>query len=218
MAVRELTSDDKPPRHVGRTAKKVAAAAKGGTLHQLNAKDRKPLRPGQRHRGRAKKARVFTTYSEAPEVEARADKILGAEVWRLRSLVSEKILYLFSSAERINGCMDGIISASRYPKKFRYKTALRYEFLVLVARPRWERATDEDRTRITYHALRHFGMDVNGRQRMDPHDIVGFVSEVEFFGLRSPEIKRIAEQLDLFQHRPLKASEKTAQSADAGGG
>lgn len=170
------------------TTKKAARPTQG----KLRA-----LRPGQRHRTRAKKRKAQTSYTEAPELENRADKILGADVWRLRSLVSEKILYLFSSAERITGCMDGIISASRYPRKLRYKTTLRYEFLILVAKPRWERASDFDKTRIAYHGLRHLGIDTEGRQHMDPHDIEGFISEVEFFGLRSPEIKKIAEQLKL---------------------
>ncbi|HEV8656928.1 MAG TPA: putative metallopeptidase [Candidatus Limnocylindria bacterium] len=198
----------KAPPHVGRTVKKVADAAKGGTLHQLNKKDKRPLRPGQRHKQRAKKVRVSTTYSEALEVEVRADKIMGADNWRLRRLQSEKILFLFSSAERITGCMDGTVRAGRYPRKFQYKPALKYEWLVEVARPRWDRATDEDKTRIAYHGLRHLGMDTANRRRTEPHDFEGFINEVEFFGLRSPDVKRIAEQLQLdLNIRPRPASE-----------
>jgi hypothetical protein len=199
----------KAPPHIGKTARKLADAAKKGTLVELNKKDRKPLRPGQRHKARKpRKVRVSTTYSEAQEVEVRADKIMGADNWRLRRLASEKILFLYSSAERITGCMDGIVSAGRYPRKFQYKPALRYEWLILVARPRWDRATDEDRTRIAYHGLRHLGMDTADRRRTEPHDFEGFINEVEFFGLRSPDVKRIAEQLQLdlnIRPRPVEA-------------
>lgn len=186
----------KAPPHVGRTVRKVAAAAKSGTLHQLN---KKALRPGQRVRGkRAKKVRVRTyPYSEAPDLEARADKIMGAENFRLRRLASEKVLYLRSNAERVSGCMDGIVKAGRYPRKLQYKPALRYEWLIEVAGPRWDRATDEDKTRIAYHALRHLGMHTGGQRYTEPHDFEGFINEVEFFGLRSPDVKRIAEQLQL---------------------
>jgi hypothetical protein len=213
MAVRrrDLEDADTPPRHAGKTAKKIAEATKKGVLVQLEKKSRKPLRSGQRHRTRTKKIRPVTSYAEAAEVEARANKIIGTDSWRLHRLAPEKILYLFSTAERINGCLEGIISASRYPRKFRYKTTLRYEFLVVVAKPRWDRATDTDKTRLTYHALRHLGHNSGGARRVEGHDIEGFISEVEFFGLRSPEIKRIAEQLDLFQHRPFKAGESNGK-------
>jgi hypothetical protein len=200
MAVGSITKD-KIDRAVGRGRKRSPnrhAGDNGNGKAELG--QLKPLRPGQRHRGRkARKVKVVTSFTEAPEVENRADKIIGADVWRLRSLAQEKILYLYSSAERISGCMDGIVRAGRYPRIFRYKPALKYEFLILVAKPRWDRATDEDKTRIAYHALRHCGLDVNGRQRTEPHDHEGFYSEVEFFGVRSPEVRKITEQLELFE-------------------
>jgi predicted metallopeptidase len=198
----------KAPPHVGRTVRKVRDAAKGGTLHQLNAKDKRPLRPGQRHKQRAKKVRIQTAYTEAPEVENRSDKIVGADVWRLRSLAQAKVVFLFSTAERITGCMDGTVRSGRYPRMWRYKAGLKFDFFVLVSRPRWDRASDEEKTQIVFHGLRHLGSDTAGRWRVDPHDHEGFYAEVEFFGVRSPEVKKIAEQLDLFEHRPLKASEK----------
>lgn len=186
------------PRHIGKSARKVKRAADKGEVVQFG--DRKPLRPGQRHRTRAKKARIVTTFSEAGELQERADKIIGQDVWRLRSLAQAKTLYLFTSAERISGCLDGTVRAGRYPRMFRYKSQLKYEFLILVAKPRWDRATDEEKTRITYHSLRHLGSDSAGRWRTEPHEIAGFYSEVEFFGLRAPEIKKISEQLALFGH------------------
>lgn len=199
----------KSPPHVGKALRKITRAAKAGKLVELNKKDRRPLRPGQRTRTRTRKPRIVTTYSEAPDLQNRADKIIGAGAFRMRALAQAKILYLFTSAERVTGCLDGTVRAGRYPRLFRYKPALKYEFLALVSKPRWERGSDEDRTRITYHALRHMGSDTAGRWRTDPHDIEGFYTEVELFGLRTPEVKRIAEQLDLFQHRPMKADEKT---------
>ncbi len=66
-------------------------------------KARKALRSGQRARVRARKARAVTTFTEAADVEARANKILGQDVWRLRGIVSAKILYLFTSAEKVTG-------------------------------------------------------------------------------------------------------------------
>jgi hypothetical protein len=195
------------PPHVGRTVRKVRDAAKAGKLVDLNQKDKKPLRPGQRHKQRAKKVRVVTTFNEAGELQERSDKIIGQDVWRLRSIAQAKVLYLFTSAERITGCVDGTVRAGRYPRMFRYKPALKYDFLVLVSRPRWDRATDEERTQLAYHGLRHLGSDTAGRWRTEPHDHEGFYSEVEFFGVRSPEVKKIAEQLDLFEHRSLKAGE-----------
>src|SRR5207244_11299212 len=121
-------------------------------LHKLDAKRAekaaregkakvKPLRPGQRHRTRARKPRIVTTFTEAGELQERADKIIGQDVWRLRSLAQAKVLYLFTSAERISGCLEGVVRAGRYPRMFRYKAALKYEFLVLVAQPRWARAS-----------------------------------------------------------------------------
>jgi Putative phage metallopeptidase len=206
MAVREL-EPDKPPRHVGGAAKKIGDAARKGKLVDLN---KKPLRPGQRHRTRTRKPRVVTTFSEATDVQARADRIIGADVWRLRALAQARILYLFTSTERVSGCMGGVVRASRYPRIMRWKTALKYEFLVLVARPVWDgRTTDEEKTQLVYHALRHLGSDTAGRWKVEAHDHTGFYSEVEFFGTRSPEVKRIAEQLDLFGYR-------TAQKTDNG--
>lgn len=198
MAAGSITKD-KIDRAIGRKGR-ARSGSNGHSNGKTELKDTKPLRPGQRHRGRrTRKIKAVTSYSEAPELENRADKIIGADVWRLRSLAQEKILYLRSSAERISGCMDGIVRAGRYPRLFRYKPGLKFEFLIVVAGPRWDRATDEDKTRIAYHALRHCGMDVNGRQRTEPHDHEGFYSEVEFFGVRSPEVKKITEQLELFE-------------------
>lgn len=208
MAVRK----DDVPKHVGRAARKIADAAKSGKLVDLNAKDRKPLRPGQKAKTRkARTPRVTTTFAEAGELQERGDKIIGADAFRMRSLAQARILYLFTSAEKISGCLGGLVRAGRYPRMFRYKAALKYDFLVLVARPQWDRAADEERTRIAYHALRHMGSDTAGRWRTEAHDHEGFYAEVEYFGLRSPEVKRIAEQLDLFQHRALKASEKKTE-------
>lgn len=211
MAVRK--QDVHSPRHAGKTARKIADAAQRGELVDLNAKDarRKPLRSGQREK--VKKARKSTapTFTEAEELQGRADKIMGQDVWRLRALVQAKVLYLFSTADRITGCLDGTLKAGRYPRMFRYKPALRYDFLVLVSRPRWDRASDEEKTQIAYHGLRHLGSDTAGRWRTEGHDHEGFYSEVEFFGVRSPEVKKIAEQLDLFQHRALKSNEKNGK-------
>lgn len=200
------------PPHVGRAVKRVVDATKAGKLVDLNKKDKKPLRPGQRHKQRAKKVRVQTTYSESPEVENRADKIIGADAFRMRALAQAKIVFLSSTAERITGCMDGTVRSGRYPRMWRYKAGLKFDFFLLVARPRWDRASDEEKTQIVFHGLRHLGSDTAGRWRIDPHDHEGFYSEVEFFGLRQPEVKKIAEQLDLFQHRPLKAAEKEMQA------
>jgi hypothetical protein len=190
MAVRQLT-------HIGKTARKVKKAADKGEVVKL---PKKALRSGQRHKARTKKPRIITTFVEAPDVEQRANVMIGQDAFRLRSLAQAKILYLYTSAERVaGGCVDGIIRTGRYPRVFRYKPALKYEFLVLVSRPQWDRASDEDRTRIAYHALRHFWSDSDGRWRVETHDLEGFLSEVEFFGLKTPQIKKVSEQLALFK-------------------
>lgn len=181
------------PRHIGKTAKKVGEAAKKGEIVQFG----KPLRPGQRHRTRAKKARIVTTFVEAEEVAARANKMIGADAFRLRGIQHAKILFLFTSAERITGCMGGRIRVARFPRTFRYKSQLKFDFYVLIPRPQWDRAEDDEKSRVLYHGLREMGSDTAGRWHIEPHDIEGFISEVEFFGLRSPEIRRIAEQLQL---------------------
>lgn len=188
MALRDV-DPDKPPRHIGKTAAKVGAAAKKGKLV--------PLRPGQRHRTRAKKARVVTTFTEATDVLAIADKIIGADAFRLHSLAQAKTLYLFTSAEKLSGCMGGRVRTLRYPRMFRWKSGLRYDFVVLVARPQWERATDDEKTQITFHGIRHIGSDTAGRWRLDPHDVEGFFQEIEHFGLKSQDTRRIVEQLKL---------------------
>ena len=179
-------------------AKRAEKAAREG----VEKTKRKPLRPGQRHRTRSRKPRIVTTFSEAPDVQARADKIIGSDAWRLRGLANARILFLFTSAEKISGCMQGQIRASRYPRIMRWKTALKFEFLVLVTKPTWEgRLSDEEKTQLVYHGLRHLGSDTAGRWRMEEHDFEGFLNEVEFFGLRSRDAKRIAEQMDLWEHR-----------------
>jgi hypothetical protein len=191
MAVRK----DETPRHIGRAAKKVGDAAKQGKIVKFA---RKPLRSGQRHKGRAKKPRKVTVYSEDTDVQHKGDVMINQDAFRFRTLAPAKILYLRTTAERVGGCLDGTVSASRYPRKFRFKAQLKYDYLVLVAGPRWDRSSDEERTRIVYHALRHFRMG-NSDWVTDAHDLDGFVSEVEFFGLRDSRWAKVAEQLQLFE-------------------
>lgn len=179
-------------------AKRAEKAIKDGKA-KAGRKTLRPLRSGQKTKGvRKKKARVMRDAVEALEVLERANKILGQEVWRLRSIVSEKVLYLFVHTENIGGgCMNGAIKMGRYPRLMRWKSALRYDFLCVVPKPRWERMTDEEKTQAVYHALRHVRLDTDGRRGIEQHDHEGFYSEVEFFGVRSPEVKKIAEQLEL---------------------
>lgn len=193
MALRDL---DAPPEHIAKTAAKITKAAKKGKVVRI------PKAKKQ------KKARVLRDSFEAEDVKARADHIMGAESFRMRGIVSEKVLYLFVPTENVGGgCLDGTIKLGRYPRLMRWKSGLRYDFLVVASKPRWERMTDEEKTRATYHAIRHIRLDSDGRRGIEPHDHEGFYAEVEFFGLRSPEVKKIAEQLDLFEHRAKKGGE-----------
>lgn len=208
MALREV-DPDKPPRHVRTAAKKVGEAARAGKVV--------PLRSGQRARVRKKKARVLQDAVEAVAVADRANKILGQDVWRLRSIVSEKILYLFVHAENVGGgCMNGVIKMGRYPRLMRWKSGLRYDFLCVIAKPRWDRMTEEEHTQATYHALRHVHLDSDGRRGIEGHDHSGFYSEVEFFGVRSPEVKKIAEQLE-FMGLLTKSASKKIDAVTEGG-
>jgi hypothetical protein len=158
---------------------------------------KKPLRAGQRARVRKKKARVLRDVIEATDVQARADKIIAYDGWRLGGLSDVKTLYLFTHAEKVGGgCMDDTVKMQRYPRLMRWKTGLKFEFLCVVPKPRWDRMTDEEKTQATFHALRHVKKDTDGRLGIWPHDHEGFYAEVEFFGVRSPEVKKIAEQLE----------------------
>lgn len=181
------------PEHIGKAAKKIGAAAKRGKVVKI-PRAKKP-----------KKARVLRDASEAEAVKAIADKVMSAEAFRLRGIVSEKVLYLFVPTESVGGgCLDGTIKLGRYPRLMRWKSGLKYDFMVVTSKPRWERMTDDEKTRATYHALRHIKLDTDGRRGIEAHDHEGFYTEVEFFGLRTPEVKKIAEQLDLFEHRSAK--------------
>lgn len=162
---------------------------------------KKALRSGQRAKAAGKrKPRILRDAVEATEVMERADKIIGSDAWRLGSLRSTKVLYLFSHAERVGKCLDGIVRIGRYPKLMRWKSGLKFDLLVVVAKPRWDRAEDNDRTRIVFHALRHFWTDSDGTLRKYEHDVETFYAEVEHFGLKIPEIAKVAEQLALFEH------------------
>ncbi|HEV8230190.1 MAG TPA: putative metallopeptidase [Candidatus Limnocylindria bacterium] len=195
--------------------RKSPAERAGENGHSANGESAlrhtKPLRKGQRAKVRkAKKTRVLRDAVEATEVAERANKMIGADAWRLRSIVNVKTLFLFVHSENVGGgCLDGVIKTQRYPRLMRWKSGLKFEVLIVAAKPRWDRASDQEKTRYVFHALRHFWTDTNGAVRMQQHEISGFYAEVEFFGLRAPEIKKIAEQLDLVGHRTLTASEKS---------
>lgn len=174
----------------------------GANGHSGNGKaalgQTKRVRLGQKAKVKLRKARILRDAIEAPDVAAIAEKMIGTEVWRLRSAQNVKVLYLFVHAEKIaGGCLEGIVKAQRYPRLMRWKAGLKFEILVLVSKPRWDRTTDEEKTRTVFHALKHFWTDTNNAIRMQQHDFSGFYQEVEHFGLKVPDIKKIAEQLEL---------------------
>ena len=79
----------------------------------------------------------------------------------------------------------------------RWKPGLKFQILVVISNPKWARASDEEKSRILYHALLHFWTDSEGTLRLQKHEFAGYYREVERFAIRAPEIAKIADQLRL---------------------
>jgi len=152
--------------------------------------------------GRRRKLKVVkekkppVRFTEAPDVARIANELIQKEgltgMWALRQA---RILYLFSSADRIAG--EDVGHAGRYPKKFTYAPKLEFDFVITISRPQWEKLADDLKPAAVYHYLLHCGSDINGRWHVEPHDFEGFYAEGMNFKPWNDKLVK-AKQLGLF--------------------
>ncbi len=60
------------------------------------------------------------------------------------------------------------------------------DYILIADQKAWELASEEDKTRLISHELRHVFVDENGKHKLLPHDIEDFAAEVKL-NTDSPE-------------------------------
>lgn len=162
-----------------------------------------------RHTKKAPKPPV--TFSLAKSVETIANKIIGyngkgaliglkndpgGALPGMTRLRQAHILFLFTSATQVG--RDKLATASKFAKKHLPLAEDDYAFEIVVSKPGWEALTPEQQFAMTYHELLHCGDNDKGGWVVVPHDLEEFHAVVRHFGLWSPRVKQMAEQMSLF--------------------
>lgn len=165
---------------------------------------KKPYRPKLRHpRPRkirlleAKPKREPSEFSMADDPKAIAERMISeGQLAGLAHLKRANILYLFTSADRVG--KEGAAQAARFPRKLHPGARTKYDFVIAFAQPVWHRFTEKQRKALVYHELLHCGSDENGHFRIEPHDLEEFVAVVKVFGIWDDRVRRMAEQIQLW--------------------
>jgi hypothetical protein len=165
---------------------------------------KKPYRPKMRPpRERAirvvpeRPKREPSEFSMADEPKGIAERMIAeGRLAGLMHLKRASILYLFTSADRVG--KEGAANAARYPRKLHPGARSKYDFVIAFAQPVWRRFTEKQRQALVYHELLHCGSDESGHFRIEPHDLEEFVAVVKEFGIWDERVKKMAEQIQLW--------------------
>lgn len=182
----------------------VSADRKSGKIRHIGEamNGDKPLKPGQRAKKKDPRppAEAPKTWP-APEVEAIANHLIGGKYPHMSVLRGARISYVFSNAER-EGDMN-VAKAQRFSStySFLYPDGDVPQFVLRISKPQWDRIREDLQIQAVYHYLLRFGTDANGRWRIEPPDVIGFLAELDQFkglGDRWNEGFKRARQLGLF--------------------
>jgi hypothetical protein len=113
------------------------------------------------------------------------------------SLIKEaNILFLFTTAEKIG--RDAAAQASKFAKKHLPLTDSDYSFEIVVSKPYWDRLGEDQRAALTYHELLHCSRNEKEQWVIARHDLEEFRAVVTHFGLWSPAVAGMYEQMKLW--------------------
>lgn len=121
-------------------------------------------------------------YSEAPEVQEIADKLIPEFH---PHLVDEAIEYIFrdSAASRGDKVILGMARKVRGLTSYLSRKTKEPYFVMEIAEDMWATLDDAKKKALVDHELCHFGINENGDRFIAPHDIEEFAAVIERHGM-----------------------------------
>jgi hypothetical protein len=154
---------------------------KGRAMKHVSEID--PLKPGQKakpQRERRPPAEAPKTWP-APEVEAIAARLINGRYPHMSVLRGARIAFLFSNAEREGELNVAKVSRFSSTYSFLYPDGGVPQFVYRTSKPQWDRVPEDLQMQCVFHYLLRMGTDSNGRWRIEPPDVIGFLSELDTF-------------------------------------